>query len=367
MLLYFDINDYFILKLTYMSKIFSFIIPTLNSEKTLGLCLDSIVNQTFDKEKIEIIVVDGGSKDKTVEIARNYGASVLHNPMVQPEYAKYNVGIPNAQGDFVVFLDSDEVLHNLDTLTERYKIILNYPYVKFILFSGYITPNDSHPVNYYTNSVGDPFAFFIYSNEKSFEKFYRISRKFYNKVEYENFMVLDKSKLKEKTLLLDFASSITIDRRVLTNILNNLDSRPNFSEVFYKYLETDYEICLPKNQPIIHYSSDSITRYLSKIRWKIDINLLFNENENSNYVPAGFVKREKTLTLFERIKKYLFIPYSISLVLPIFDGIRLSIRHKNLYFILFHTFFSVYTSLLIFVKVLMKFFGISPRLRPYGK
>ncbi|MCX8028680.1 MAG: glycosyltransferase [Brevinematales bacterium] len=350
-----------------MSKIFSFIIPTLNSEKTLRLCLSSIVNQTFDKDKIEIIVVDGGSKDKTIELAKDYGALVLDNPMVQPEYAKYNIGIPNARGDFIIFLDSDEVLGNLNTLSERYKIISNYPYIKLILFSGYITPNNSHPINYYVNSVGDPFAFFIYSNEKSFGKFYEMSRKFYNRVEHESFMVLDKSKLRKKTLLLDFASSITIDRNILTTIINNLDTRPNFSEVFYRYLETSYEVCLPKNQPVVHYSSDSIKRYLSKIQWKININLLFNEKGNSNYVPAGFAKREKTLTFFERLKKYLFIPYSISVILPLLDGIRLSIRHKNLHFILFHTFFSIYTSLSIFVKILMKLFGVKPMLKPYGK
>ena len=48
----------------------SFVIPTFNSERTLDECLSSISNQ--DYPDMEIIVVDNGSDDKTVEIAKKY-------------------------------------------------------------------------------------------------------------------------------------------------------------------------------------------------------------------------------------------------------------------------------------------------------
>ena len=59
----------------------SFLIPTLNSERVLGDCLKSIVDQAYPKKKIEIIVADAGSKDKTLEIAKKYKAKIYKNPL----------------------------------------------------------------------------------------------------------------------------------------------------------------------------------------------------------------------------------------------------------------------------------------------
>ena len=55
----------------------SVVIPTYNSERTLEKCLKSIVDQTY--KNIEIIVVDKFSEDKTVEIAKSYGARIIQD------------------------------------------------------------------------------------------------------------------------------------------------------------------------------------------------------------------------------------------------------------------------------------------------
>jgi len=52
----------------------SVVIPTYNSANTIGTCLESIENQTY--EDIEIIVVDNFSTDETAEIAKEYGVLV---------------------------------------------------------------------------------------------------------------------------------------------------------------------------------------------------------------------------------------------------------------------------------------------------
>ncbi len=84
----------------------SIIIPTKNSEKTLKYCLESIKRQTYDN--IEIIVVDNYSDDKSVEIAKEYGARVIK---VFGERTKSkNVGLRAAKGKYVLFLDSDMLL-----------------------------------------------------------------------------------------------------------------------------------------------------------------------------------------------------------------------------------------------------------------
>jgi glycosyltransferase involved in cell wall biosynthesis len=66
----------------------SVVIPTYNSEKTLEMCLESIANQDYPKDKIEIIIADGGSIDRTLEIARRYTDKIFNNPLKTGEAGK---------------------------------------------------------------------------------------------------------------------------------------------------------------------------------------------------------------------------------------------------------------------------------------
>ncbi|MFH1462626.1 MAG: glycosyltransferase [bacterium] len=84
----------------------SIIIPTLNEEDYLPLLLESIKNQKFEEE-YEIIVADNNSKDRTVEIAENYGCKVVSGGL--PAKGR-NEGVKAAQGDLFLFLDADLVL-----------------------------------------------------------------------------------------------------------------------------------------------------------------------------------------------------------------------------------------------------------------
>jgi len=83
----------------------SVIIPALNEEKYLERCLDSLVRQCR-KNLAEIIVVDGGSSDRTLRIAEDYADSVLIEPG-QPVGAARNIGAKEAAGDILAFIDAD--------------------------------------------------------------------------------------------------------------------------------------------------------------------------------------------------------------------------------------------------------------------
>ncbi|MEM2950633.1 MAG: glycosyltransferase [Nitrososphaeria archaeon] len=82
----------------------SIIIPTYNSEKFLEKCLISIKRQKYDK--IEIIIVDDGSTDSTINIAKKYGCNVINNPKRGRAEAK-NEGIKHSKGEYLLFIDSD--------------------------------------------------------------------------------------------------------------------------------------------------------------------------------------------------------------------------------------------------------------------
>ena len=90
-----------------MNPIISIIIPTHNSESTIKRCLDSLSSQSIPREQFEIIVVDDGSKDKTIQIANECKADhiIVTEPCFQGKAR--NLGVKNAKGEFLAFIDSD--------------------------------------------------------------------------------------------------------------------------------------------------------------------------------------------------------------------------------------------------------------------
>ena len=83
--------------------------PTLNAESVLEKCLESISSQDYPKDKVEIIIADGGSKDNTVKIAKNFGAKVVKNPRKTGESGKAEA-LKHAHGEIVALIDSDNIL-----------------------------------------------------------------------------------------------------------------------------------------------------------------------------------------------------------------------------------------------------------------
>jgi glycosyltransferase involved in cell wall biosynthesis len=88
----------------------SCIVPVFNGERYLREALDSIRAQTY--RRLEIIVADDGSTDGTAAVVAGFGEHVryLTQPNAGPAAAR-NLGLRAAQGDFVAFLDADDLWH----------------------------------------------------------------------------------------------------------------------------------------------------------------------------------------------------------------------------------------------------------------
>ena len=94
-----------------MKKI-SVIVPVYNTEKYLKRCVCSIINQNY--HNVEIILIDDGSKDSSGKVCdilaeQDSRIKVIHQVNAGVSKAR-NIGIDNANGDYVVFLDSDDEL-----------------------------------------------------------------------------------------------------------------------------------------------------------------------------------------------------------------------------------------------------------------
>ncbi len=100
----------------------SVVIPAFNEEKTIGKVLDVLVTcEQID----EIIVVSDGSTDKTAEIAHQYSISVIDLDENCGKGGALKVGVDNAQGEVIVFLDADLIGLTVSHLNDLLKPVLN--------------------------------------------------------------------------------------------------------------------------------------------------------------------------------------------------------------------------------------------------
>ena len=93
---------------SYKTGMISVVIPALNAEARLGPCLDALVGPAIDETVKQVVVVDGGSTDKTKDIADGFGATVLTAPPGRGGQLK--AGAAAARGDWLLFLHADTVL-----------------------------------------------------------------------------------------------------------------------------------------------------------------------------------------------------------------------------------------------------------------
>ena len=104
----------------------SIVIPMYNAEKYISSCLESILNQGLDPEIYEIIVINDGSKDKSVEIVKQYQEKHLNIKLYSQNNrglsASRNVGMSKAEGQFIQFVDSDDFLVR-DSLSQIVKFV----------------------------------------------------------------------------------------------------------------------------------------------------------------------------------------------------------------------------------------------------
>lgn len=97
-----------------MNRLISVIVPVYKVEKYIARCLDSIISQTY--KNLEIIIVDDGTPDGSGRICDEYALKdsrirVIHQENGGVSSAR-NAGLDIANGDFVIFLDSDDYIES---------------------------------------------------------------------------------------------------------------------------------------------------------------------------------------------------------------------------------------------------------------
>lgn len=150
--------------------IFSIIVPIYNVEQYLELCLDSIVAQAFNSK--EIICVEDCSTDDSLSVLLKYEKNekikIIRHEKNKGLSGARNTGIKHAQGKYILFVDSDDVLANnaleilYNAINEQEMDVVYFDFRKFVKKeNGYKEVLFPHP--YYTNEICDGKKYFCES------------------------------------------------------------------------------------------------------------------------------------------------------------------------------------------------------------
>ena len=107
----------------------SIVIPCRNEEKFIGQCLDSLINQDYPKDKLEILVIDGASTDRTKDVISSYTQKYkfikLFENSRKTTPISMNIGIKNALGEIVTKTDA-HTIYPKDYISKSIKYMSEY-------------------------------------------------------------------------------------------------------------------------------------------------------------------------------------------------------------------------------------------------
>lgn len=289
---------------------FTIVMPAYNSERTIEKALKSIRDQKFDQNQIEILVIDGGSTDRTIEIAKRFGAVIVPNEERVPEAAK-RLGYWYAKGTWIIKQDSDEVYVTDTQLMRKKRFIEKNPDVYCLLSDKLLAGKKCGISCAYLNYCGDPFSYIVYNLRGSVvsqNRQYLIRRSKYGNVyQYQ----------KGDPYPIGDGGCTAFHIKKFREWFGDLyDSQEYVNLSTQKIIDkTGLLGCIPEDN-IYHYSKADFKTYLRKVRFKIHFNL-----NGTN--ALGYAAKAESGKYYSR-RKWLFVLYAVSVLFPVLDSFRMA-------------------------------------------
>ncbi len=283
----------------------SIIIPVYNEEKRLGDCLQSLVGQDYPREKMEILVIDDNSTDKTTAIARAFGARIFPNGARNIERGKA-IGLKNARHEYIFLIDADNRLPHKNWLAEFVQAMEDNPKAvgaEAIWF--HYDPNHTLADRYCELfGVNDPMAFYLKRRDRlmAIEKSWVLPGKVIKETA-KYFLV----RFNRKTLLTVGSQGFLTRKSLLLKTiwqpyLFHMDSNMDL-------IDQGFDHYLMMKDSIIHLHCQSSRQFIRKLKRNFT---LFLKQENIR----RYTWRTRPVRLF------LVTLSMISLVRPIFDSLK---------------------------------------------
>lgn len=323
--------------------IVSIIMPTYNSERTLERSLCSIRNQSLEQDAVEILILDGGSTDRTKEIAEKYGAIFLENKKRLPEFAK-QIGLLEAKGKYGIFIDSDESFKNSDSLRRRIAFLEQHPDIKNLVSSGQVCVEGEKGINRYANYIGDPFSNYVYRYD-GYNRISDMTRMYTYKKEGEAFLF---TFAENEALPLFDALGNMFEIEAARRIYYETEEDKSFAaNIFSNMVGKTGCAAMLENDYICHDPGLTVPVYLRKLRWRVKNNLFQKEG-------VGFRERSKGVQKLKK-RQMKYVLYCLLVIPVLADSVRMAVTKRDSWFIL-HMFFAEYVFVVIawymFLKII---------------
>lgn len=290
----------------------SIIVPIYNTSLFLKKCLDSIINQTYSN--LEIILVDDGSTDESSSIINNYASfdnriKVFHINNSGVSFAR-NLGIKNANGKYIAFIDSDDFVDNKFVEKLYSNMIENDADISICTVTRYEN-NEYNTVNIDKNipnllSKEDFYKYITYNYYEGY-----LCNKMYKKelIDKSGLLLDEKTYYYEDLIfnckLADYANKIYFDYNpyYFYNIHGNNAMSKKFNPKKLNLIDSRITV----TNILASKNIESCNR--SKFRFIFEGNIIYNQIKNLNYKEYSILIRRTTKKYFKDI----FLKKGISL------------------------------------------------------
>ncbi len=312
------------MKLSYNDKLpsISILILTYNCAQNLNKCLQKIRNQNYPENKIEILIMDGGSDDDTCIVAKNLGAKVVVSDAAYRNNAEIRryMGVKSAKNEIIAGIDSDNFLPYNNWLLEMVKPLVEDDSIIGTYTLRYTYLKDESLLNRYYALMGvnDPVAFYLNKadriswaqNVSDLRVSFLEERDTYYKVRF------DYQKLPSVG-----ANGFLIRRNILEKVAND--------PYCFFHIDIAYDLAkmglntygIVKNS-IIHVHGDSIYNVLKK---RLKYMKIFHQQyyNNRRYLIYDKSKMDDNINLLK------FIIYSVTFIKPFYDSLKGNLKIRD--------------------------------------
>jgi glycosyltransferase involved in cell wall biosynthesis len=280
----------------------SVVIPALNAGRDLPACLESIRQQRTAPDAYEIVIADGGSTDSTRALAESAGARVVDNPLRKAEPG-VAIGVQASRGRFITVMAADNRMCGEDFI-ERMLDSFEDPDV-MAAFPRVISTAEDGLVGRYFNRYSDPFNHFVYGSLNT----------------SIDLMLRRGDRVLHPTVtshpLLAVAQGCTFRSGL---VYEGPPAEADDVLAIIELIERGGKFVLVGDAQLEHHHVSGLGPVYRKYERRTREALVGRQ---------GYRRREEKLTRSRRLKRWLWVPYSASLIAPAIHGVLLAARHRD--------------------------------------